>query len=350
MAVTHASRLLSPEEIAVQAGQQVPYVLLPAAQVFAERATRLRQLAAGHAMRDFLLFAAELAQAQQAVLDTAPLLALPSAAQIDTAASAGLPTLQATTWPRDPAWRGLLHRLLDQLAPRLASRPENAQVLATLQALRTLDADALERQADRLLHGITAGLDLAAAPLVAAGLQLCFTRLVQATEAARGADRLPPFGRTDDPSHCPCCGSLPTASISRLGPQEGHRYLHCALCSSQWHLVRIKCSHCLGTKGISFQGLEAAAGVALPTTGARPGAVQAELCEPCGHYLKIVHMAKDNQVEPMADDLASLTLDLLLADAGHQRHGLNLWLLFGDDGAGDPDAPPQAPPPDPGPP
>lgn len=219
------------------------------------------------------------------------------------------------------------------------------QVLATVQAVRGWDADMLERQADRLLHGITAGLDLAAAPLVAAALQLAFTRLVQATEAARGTDRLPPFGRTDDATRCPCCGSLPTASISRLGQQEGHRYLHCALCSSQWHLVRIKCSHCLGTKGISFQGLEAQPGTAVAATGARPGAVQAEVCEPCGHYLKIVHMAKDNDVEPVADDLASLTLDLLLADAGHQRHGLNLWLLFGDD-----TEPADAPPPDPGPP
>ena len=30
------------------------------------------------------------------------------------------------------------------------------------------------------------------------------------------------------------------------------------------------------------------------------------------------------------DDLASLTLDLLVSDAGFERHGVNLLLLFGD--------------------
>ncbi|MES1163404.1 MAG: formate dehydrogenase accessory protein FdhE [Rhizobacter sp.] len=34
----------------------------------------------------------------------------------------------------------------------------------------------------------------------------------------------------------------------------------------------------------------------------------------------------------MADDLASVTLDLLVSEAGFQRHGVNLLLLFGDPG------------------
>ena len=56
-------------------------------------------------------------------------------------------------------------------------------------------------------------------------------------------------------------------------------------------------------------------------------------------------MEKDVHVEPVADDLASVTLDLLVADAGRQRHGVNLLLLFGDPDA-DPDRaadPPGAP-------
>ena len=52
------------------------------------------------------------------------------------------------------------------------------------------------------------------------------------------------------------------------------------------------------------------------------------------------HMAADLHVEPIADDLASLTLDLLLAQDGLQRHGSNLLLLFGD-----PDEEPAAPDP-----
>jgi len=101
----------------------------------------------------------------------------------------------------------------------------------------------------------------------------------------------------------------------------------------QWHYVRIKCTHCQGTKGILYQNLQAQG----DTQPGRAQAVQAETCESCGHYLKIVHMEKDNQVDPAADDLASLTLDLLVSDAGWIRSGVNLMLLFGD-----------ADPPDPG--
>ena len=143
----------------------------------------------------------------------------------------------------------------------------------------------------------------------------------------------------DDATRCPCCGSLPTASVTRIGSdQDGHRYLHCALCSAQWHMVRIKCTHCLGTGGIQYQALQA-----LADTDARSGreALQAETCDTCDHYLKIVHMGKDLQVEPVADDLATLTLDLLVSDAGFTRHGTNFLLLFGEDEAA------EAPPPDP---
>ena len=139
------------------------------------------------------------------------------------------------------------------------------------------------------------------------------------------------FGRIDDPTVCPCCGSRPTASISRIGAEaSGYRYLHCALCSTQWHMVRIKCSHCLSTKGIHYQSLaqrDAAPDDAAP--GAQP-VVEAETCDSCGHYLKIVHMERDHNVEPVADDLATLTLDLLVSEAGFERHGVQMLLLFGD--------------------
>ena len=328
MGLAPTSRLLSPEEIAVQAGQQVPFLRLPErASVFAERELRLRQLAAGHPMREYLLFVAEIVRAQHELLAAYPGVALPSAEQLDAASRAGQPPLEATHWPRDPAWRDGLQRLLDTMLPRLAGSP----ALAALRALREADAAEIERQADRLLAGVTTGLDLGAAPLIAAALQAYFTHLVIATDGARGVDRLAPFGRTDDPTRCPCCGSLPTASIARIGAEaSGYRYLHCSLCSAQWHMVRIKCACCQGTKGIGYQSLEALPGHALPATAAANDAVQAETCDSCGSYLKIVHMGRDPQVEPVADDMASVTLDLLVSEAGRQRHGVNLLLLFGD--------------------
>ena len=336
MGVTQASRLLTPEEIAVQAGTQTPFLRLPErAGVFAERELRLRQLAAGHAMREYLLFIAELARSQQRVLQDYPDVPLPDAAQVDAASKAGQPLLPATLWPRDAAWITGLHRLLDDLLPRLAGRPAQSVV----RAVRDAAPAEIERQADRLLGGIMLGLDLGTAPLIAAALQTYFTHLVIATEALRSGERVAPFGRTDDPTLCPCCGSRPTASITRIGADAaGYRYLHCSLCSTQWHMVRIKCSFCQSTKGIHYQSLHAMPGRSLPPGGPAQDAVQAETCDECNHYLKVVHMEKDHQVEPVADDLASITLDLLVSEEGRERHGVNLLLLFGE-----PEPPPGEP-------
>jgi len=331
-ASTRTTRLLSPEEIAVQAGQQVPFLRLPErASVFAEREMRLRERAAAHPMRDFLLFMAELARSQHEVLQNQPAVVLPDAAALDAAARAGAPPLPAAFWPRDPVWRDGLTCLIDALLPRVAGSPAAARV----KALRQADAAWIEQQADRLLNGVMVGLDLGAAPLIAAALQVHWTHLVLATQVTRGSDRLPPFGRIDETTLCPCCGSRPTASILRIGAEmSGYRYLHCSLCSAQWHMVRIKCTHCEQTKGIHYQSLRPADEDATSSNAAKQ-VVEAEACDECRHYLKIVHMERDANVEPIADDLASMTLDLLVSDAGFQRHGVNLMLLFGDPDGGD---------------
>ena len=331
MSVTKATPLLSPEEIAVRSGQQMPYLHLPVrAELFATRETRLRQLAAGHAMRDFMLFAAELAHVQHEVLQDYPAVALPSADDLLAAGRAAQAPLPAPLWPRDPAWRAALRRMLELLVARLAGSPAQAVV----QALLSADDAHLEGQAELLLQG-AAGLDMSAAPLVAAGLQVYWTHMVLAIQQTHGAARQEPFGRTLDVTLCPCCGSLPTSSVTRLDPSGSNfRYLNCALCSTQWHMVRVKCSHCQGTKGIHYHSLQA-----LATDGATEdtaqASVQAETCDECGHYLKIVRMERDLHVDPVADDVATLTLDILVSEAGFQPHGVNLLLLTGgeDDGS-----------------
>lgn len=314
-------KLLSPEEIAVRAGEQLTFLHLPDAGVFAARAVRLRQLADGHAMRDFLLFVAELADAQHRALKADVAVAVPTGAQVDAAAREGRPLLPADTWARDAVWRDSLRSLLRDLAGHLADGPARA---AALQLAEATD-EHLDTQAGRLLTGVMLGLDLATAPLIAAGLQLHWVRLVQQTATAHTGGAVAPFGRIDDATVCPCCGSRPVASVERLGA-EGARYLSCGLCATQWHYVRIKCTHCQSTKGISLQNLVAADAAA---SEAQP-AVQAECCSECGHYLKLMHPARDNGIEPVADDLASLTLDLLVSEEGLHRHGLNLLLLFGE--------------------
>jgi FdhE protein len=78
----------------------------------------------------------------------------------------------------------------------------------------------------------------------------------------------------------------------------GLRYLHCNLCETEWHVVRVKCSNCEQTRDLHYWSLEN-----------EEAAVKAESCGDCGTYLKILYQEKDPKVEAVADDLASLVLD-----------------------------------------
>ena len=350
MTATATVRVMTPEEIASRAAGQTPYFRWSERQtLFAERAMRLRQLARGHAMGDFLGFMADLAMAQHEALQCFPAsVPLPDAAALDRASQRGEPPLSTLDWPRDPAWQDALRQICLSLRPTAP-----APVQALLDGLLSADADALELQADRLLTGLMRGLDLGTAPLIAAALQGYWTHLVLEVQRQHiGGGQ--PFGRPDDHASgvCPCCGSRPVASITRSeGDSLGQRYLHCGLCNTEWHRVRIQCAHCGSGKSIAFQSLDTADlaegldedEAAARSARAAQAAIQAETCDDCGHYLKIMHTDRDPGVDAVADDLASVTLDLLVAETGLQRHGLNLMLLFGD-----PDSDPDHTPPDPG--
>lgn len=318
-------QFLSPEEIATRKTEEAAHLkFADLAFVFRDRALRLRQLAAAHPMRDFLVFMADVADAQHTVLAAPRTVALPSQAFLGDAARSGAAPLEFPHWALNGEWREDLSDLLAKLQVRVGSGPA-AEVLAGLQSAKP---EHLDQQAGRLLSGIMLGLDMAAAPLIGAALQVYWTRLVARTQAA-----FPDlaFGPIDSARVCPCCGSQPVASVARIGAdQAGSRYLHCALCQTEWHMVRIKCSHCESTEKITYEELERADDASLPATMAPKGAVRAECCGECGHYLKIVDMGKDAHVDPVADDLATVALDLLVSEAGKVRHGINYMLLWGE--------------------
>jgi FdhE protein len=297
---------------------------------FGERAARLQRLAEGHPMRDYLLFVAAIARAQQqaaATLAPPQLLEASRLAANRERLGAALPAVEL---PRGAPWRQALRQILSLLAADLELAPAAAESVRRLSAATDTWCDS---QADRLLAGITVGLNLGAAPLIGAALQVYWVRLVAETAARFGACALE---RPAPAPTCPCCGSRPTASVVRIGgAEQGYRYLHCALCSAQWHLVRVRCSHCLGAKGIHYLALEAQPAEGGGARDRAPiAAVRAECCETCGHYLKILAMEKDPELEPVADDLASVALDLLVSEAGSQLAGVNLMLLYGDPGGG----------------
>jgi len=59
------------------------------------------------------------------------------------------------------------------------------------------------------------------------------------------------------------------------------------------------------------------------------GSVRAETCDDCNYYLKIIYREKSPQADPVADDLATLTLDLLVEESGYHRMSPNLLFVYG---------------------
>ena len=220
-----------------------------------------------------------------------------------------LPPLQAIGWQRDPAWRGMLVAMLDHVAGAGVPEPA-AKVCAQLKRLAHEDSAALETMADAVLAERDGEVDSAMAPFVMAALQVYWTDLAGRFDE-RQLPVVSPFGV------CPVCASLPVASVVRIGGQrDGCRYLCCSLCSTQWHLVRVTCSHCEQTEGIAYHSIEGG-----------PEGIKAESCDHCHTYRKIFYHEKDQYFEAVADDLATLPLDVLMGEEGYSRASANplLW-------------------------
>ena len=57
------------------------------------------------------------------------------------------------------------------------------------------------------------------------------------------------------------------------------------------------------------------------------GTIWAETCESCHGYVKILHQHKNGALDPVADDVATLGLDLLLRESEYRRGAVNLFML-----------------------
>lgn len=312
-------RILQPGEIESLDRTSQQRIRLPQpASLFAERAARLAQKAETHPIGDYLRFLSQLVKAQQQAAATVHTQA-PEPATIAQAQEHSMPLLPAASHI-DPAWQDVL----DQLLAALAQASEVPAALApVLQQLRELPAEGREALARRVLMGLfTEAGDLAAAPIVMAALQVTF-----ADRASRLRESDIPY--TDPATICPVCGSAPVASVLRIGGREaGLRFLHCGTCCTEWHMVRIKCTHCESTKGVHYQGMQAEG------SGQKDEVVLAETCNHCHSYRKLVNQEKDPLAEPLADDLASLLLDLLMNDTAFARASMNPFLPMSesDDG------------------
>jgi len=289
--------------------REFPRVVLPiAADLFSARAQRLESLAEGHAMADYLRLLALLVRAQQQAFGARSAEPVANSA-LASSRDYGMPPLSAQSHERSGVWRTDLRDILDELRTHVV---DGAAV--AVNALAALDVAELEALADRVLAGTTLDDDAAFVPFVGAALQVYFTRLA----ASLDADSV---SKCDVATICPVCATRPAASVVRISAERQNlRYLACALCSTEWHMTRVQCSSCEAEKGLKYLTIE------KEGRGPQHSVARAEACDECKGYLKIFYQEHDANVEPLADDLATLALDLLVDERGYQRSGPNLLL------------------------
>ncbi len=331
-------RIIERGEIESLDHTALPRLLLPetAEAIFTARTKRLADLAAGKvagiafnpALSGYLNLMREVtaAQAEIAAELSATDLDMPDQKSLDLALEHMMPPLAAQL-KRPAIWHAILNKLIDKLAH--SNNGERIELNAVLTSLRALNEAELDEQADAVLAQRHEDVNPAQAPFVAAALQILWT-----ARAAKLKQQQVPMLETF--TLCPVCGSHPVASVIRIGGQsQGYRYLTCDMCASQWHMVRIKCASCEQNGKISYQGLDP---IDAPEPAAAPDNkandprkyVRAETCGDCHCYTKIFNQEHDYNAEPFVDDLASLTLDILVSEAGYTRGNTNPLLWFGE--------------------
>jgi FdhE protein len=283
-----------------------PFVRLPnPSRIFADRAQRFAALAPNHPLASYLLFLSALCEVQHKAQDGASAPELPAADAIARARGFAMPPLDRNRFTASAEFYASFDRLL-QLAQAI-EKP----VAATGALARVIAADVALRE--EMIRNVLADSipaeQLAEHVYVAAAMQLHFARLA----AQLDGKRLVPVAD----GACPACGAPPVSSMI-VGWPSAHntRFCACSLCGTMWNYVRIKCTICASTAGIHYQEIDGG-----------PGTLKAETCDTCHTYVKILQQQKDPALEPVADDVASLGLDLLVRETGFRRGGVNPFLL-----------------------
>ncbi|HGC6389506.1 TPA: formate dehydrogenase accessory protein FdhE [Cronobacter dublinensis] len=286
----------------------IPPLLFPRLKnLYNRRAARLRELAENNPLGDYLRFAALIAHAQEVVLYDHPL-EMDLTARIKAAAKQGKPPLDIHVLPRDSHWQKLLQSLIAELKPEMSG-----PALAVIENLEKASAQELEAMASALFSADFSAVSSDKAPFIWAALSLYWAQMASLIPGKARAE----YGEARQ--FCPVCGSIPVSSMVHIGSSQGLRYLHCNLCETEWHVVRIKCSNCEQTRDLHYWSLES-----------EQAAIKTESCGDCGTYLKILYQEKDPNVEAVADDLASLVLDARMEQEGFARSSINPFLFPGE--------------------
>jgi len=289
-------------QIAAPAFARLPDI----ASLFAVRADRLEVLAVDHPLEPYLRFLAAIARAQHDVAPRLPAGTLPGKDHIAFCRAHEFPLIDRLTWKRDASFVAGARALAAAL--KSADMPEAAA--QALVAFADRDDASIEALADRVLREEHEGWETAEVPFAGAALELHFARMAALLDPGDPAP-------VEPRNLCPVCGSLAVASmVDAAHGRQGSRFLCCSLCQARWNYTRVQCAHCVSTKGIAYQSVEG---------GSK--AVRAETCDECHTYTKILYAEEDAVVDPVADDLASLTLDILVSEAGWARACPSFYLV-----------------------
>ncbi|WP_338331250.1 formate dehydrogenase accessory protein FdhE [Acetobacter sp. LMG 32666] len=250
--------------------------------------------------RDYFRFLSQLVQTQQQILAQAPLdqteataiHALLKHGPDDTQLGTNLSSLQN--------WQSAYTILAKQLAPMLP--PDMGQSLCDLSSNKTL----LINNAAHLLRSDYQQVNAGVAVVVWAALSSSWA---QAIALRQNEAVVHPAAQA---VCCPCCHAPPVASLVLGGAREGIRYLQCSLCEVRWHRVRAVCVDCGASGKIDHWTLDDA-----------KSAIQIETCGDCKSYIKTFRLDYDPELEAVADDLGSLSLDKAMEEEGFVRVGIN---------------------------
>lgn len=296
---------LQPDPSLIGGVAKPPLAFLPEpVKLFQARARRFAFLATSNALAPYLTFLSEISRLQARLAATLPPAAPMTATRIAEAARGAMPPIDRPARGRDPALAATLAAFTESVAE--LAMPEPARV--ALNAVRAANAEDRDWLLTNILSDRIPEDSTAPHLFVAAAVQVHMARLA----ATLDAGALVPLGV----GLCPACGGRPATS-SVMGTQgvENARYAACACCATQWNEVRVKCLCCGSTKGVSYRSVE--------TTEAT---VKAETCRECHAWVKIFYTQANPSLDPVADDVGSLGLDMLMKETEFRRGGFNPYL------------------------
>lgn len=286
---------------------KTPFVLRQEpVQLFTTRAERFRFLAQSSDLATYLVFLADLTELQATLAEQLPAPALPTTEQLAQADQAGMPLLDRTRLAEDASLHACLQALCQGAVALAMPEPARQALDALLQASHE----------DRswLLANVLADTipedSVAVHVFAAAAVQVHLARQAYALPEAA----LKPVST----GVCPACGGRPaTSSVLGLRDIDNVRYATCNCCATQWNEVRIKCLCCGSTKGITYRSADTA-----------DATVKAEVCNECSHWVKVLYQVRNASLEPLADDVGSMGLDILMKnETEFKKGGFNPFIV-----------------------